>query len=232
MALWQATLFAVTHTPRSGAGSTLLWENARHEKKRKKNETTRVETPSHRETQRDSQRLRDTKVDGARCDSQIWTLSSNPITHYPTIIAHHRQSHTKTQSHKYAKLYNAWLSIHLCFELLVGIFVPRTYGHSAEHLSAELTSLPCSIRMNRHADISLSSLVAEARRLSFNVTQSLLFALFCNCLLALLLFFCQVVLLPPLFNGLQVRLIDTYRNGTTMSGVLLPAPCSVFLPAP
>jgi hypothetical protein len=59
--------------------------------------------------------------------------------------------------------------------------------------------------MHRHADISLPSLVAEARRLSFNVTQGLLFSLFCNCLLAAILFGGQIALLPPIFNGFQVR---------------------------
>ena len=76
---------------------------------------------------------------------------------------------------------------------------------TAESLSAELTSLPCSIRMSRHSNVRLATLVAEARRLSFNVSQCVLFVLFCHGLLTMLLLGGQVALLPPVLTGLEVR---------------------------
>ena len=106
---------------------------------------------------------------------------------------------------------------------LLGFDAPRIALFSAEELSAAVTSLPCALRMKRHADVRYSTrlisplsvslmwlagrinaLVVESRRLTINLTQMFTFLMFHYLLLSMMQLAVHAVLLPPIFSGMQV----------------------------
>ncbi|EGD75662.1 hypothetical protein PTSG_07781 [Salpingoeca rosetta] len=86
---------------------------------------------------------------------------------------------------------------------------PRTQSRriqpmSAEAFASDLQTLPCSLRMARDSPISVTNLIAEARRLTFNMRQSFVVLLMSTLTLTAALVLSHLSQLPPVFSPLQV----------------------------
>eukprot|EP01135_Chromosphaera_perkinsii_P004602 Nk52_evm2s291 gene=Nk52_evmTU2s291 len=95
-----------------------------------------------------------------------------------------------------------------------GLFEKKTLKHSKftwTLFSGRLNAVPCSLHLHRDTSLNiLLVLVREARRLSVNGKQCFSYILACNASLSLSLLLSHILLLPPMFDGIQILFLTLF----------------------